>query len=447
MMKERNIEHRMEIGDEGEQMMVELKRSNQASTSIKDVQAMASLIRGKLCHKSPTPSKCSIFKVPDRLRRHNQKAFEPEIVSIGPFHHGKEKLQAMEKIKLWYLHCLLNRAPTGETVLECFIEAVGSVVQECRACYAGDIDDFVETEFIEMMVVDGCFIIEFFRKVSMEVQRDEEDPVFNTSLMTWQIIKDLLMLENQLPWRVLDCLFNLTKSNVQHRSLPNLIVSSIFGYEWSSRDDLKHILDCIRYFLIDQTRNRTCDTAVKSYTEQIPSVTELVQAGVKFKVGDRRNQLNVTFRNGVMTIPQKLIFAETEPCFRNLIAFEQCDPSRDFKITSYAKFLDDLINTSQDVDFLKHQRILKVYLNNEDVTSIFNRLYCDADVGSFLYSDLYREVNAHFRRPWNRWRATLRHDYFNNPWTSLSVVATVVIIVFTFLPTIYSILSYYRPTV
>jgi hypothetical protein len=264
--------------------------------------------------------------------------------------------------------------------------------------------------------------------------------------MTWQIIKDLLMLENQLPWRVLDCLFNLTKSSVQHRSLPNLIVSSIFGYEWSPRDNLKHILDCTRYFLIDQTHERTCETPVMSYTEQIPSVTELVQAGVKFRVGDKKNRLNVTFRNGVMTIPQLFIFAETEPFYRNLIAFEQCDPSRDFKITSYAKFLDDLINTSKDVDFLKHQRILKVYLSTEEVASIFNKLYSDANVGSFLYSDLYREVNAYFRRPWNRWRAALKHDYFNSPWTSLSVIATIVIIVFTFLPTLYSILSYYRRT-
>jgi hypothetical protein len=92
-----------------EQIMAKMSSSNQTSITIRDiVTEVTSSIQGKLCQKSPIPSKCSIFRVPDRLRRYNEKAFEPELVSIGPFHHGKEKLQAMEKIKLWYLHCLLN---------------------------------------------------------------------------------------------------------------------------------------------------------------------------------------------------------------------------------------------------------------------------------------------------------------------------------------------------
>jgi hypothetical protein len=71
------------------------------------------------------------------------------------------------------------------------------------------------------MVVDGCFIIEFFRRVSKQVQRDKEDPIFNTSWMAWEITNDLFLLENQLPWRTLDCFFNLTKSNADRlREIP-----------------------------------------------------------------------------------------------------------------------------------------------------------------------------------------------------------------------------------
>jgi hypothetical protein len=57
--------------------------------------------------------------------------------------------------------------------------------------------------------------------------------------------------------------------------------------------------------------------------------------------------------------------------------------------------LDDLINTSQDANFLKRQGILKIYFSGKEVASIFNRLYMDAKVGGFLYSKLYREVNAY----------------------------------------------------
>jgi hypothetical protein len=352
----------------------------------------------------------------------------------------------MQKIKLWYLHRFLNRAPTKETNLECFVDSIGRIEQECRACYAGEVD-FDENEFVEMMVVDGCFIIELIRKASKEVQRDEEDPVFNVPCLYWGLYNDLILLENQLPWLVLDCLFNLTKSQAEQRSLSNLVLS-YFTFEWSPRDNFehKHILDCIRNSYIGTSTITPTDTRVISYPEQIPSVIELVQAGVKFKVGDRNKYglHNITFKDGVMTIPQRFVSEDSESLYRNLIAFEQCDPSKDFKVTSYAKLADDLINTSQDVDFLKNQGILKIYLSAEDVASIFKRLYRDASVGAFLYSDLYREVNAYCKRPWNRWRALLKRDYFGNPWTILSLNAAILILIFTLLETLYPILSYYH---
>jgi len=181
-------------------------------------------------------------------------------------------------------------------------------------------------------------------------------------------------------------------------------------------------------------------------TKQIPSVMELVQAGVKFKAGNRNNSLlDVTFKDGVMTISPKFVWEDTESLNRNFIAFEQCDPSKDFEITSCAKLFADLINNSQDVDFLKDKGILSLYLDSEDVPSIFNRLYSDASVGAFLYSDLYREVNAYCRLRRNRWRATLKRDYFGNPWAIISLMAAFLILVFTFSQTLYSVISYYKP--
>jgi hypothetical protein len=103
-----------------------------------------------------------------------------------------------------------------------------------------------------------------------------------------------------------------------------------------------------------------------------------------------------------MTIPPLKVWEDARSACRNFIAFEQCDPSKDFEFTSHAKLLADLINNNQDVDFLKDKGILSLYLVIEDVASIYNRLYSDASVGAFLFSDFYREVNAYCRRPCNR---------------------------------------------
>ncbi|KAB1213108.1 hypothetical protein CJ030_MR5G015904 [Morella rubra] len=216
-----------EIIEAEEHMIINSNTSNQTSIDIGDVKVIASGIQRKLFHKSPASSQCSIFRVPNKLRKHMEKVFVPEVVSIGPFHpHGNKKLEAMEKTKLWYSHGLLSRAPTERTTLECFVQEIGSMEQHCRESYAEEIH-LSKEEFIEMMVVDGCFIIEFLRKyLEMGAVPDKEDSVFNMSWMPWQIGVDLLLLENQLPWCVLDCLFNSTKSKkVDHRSALDLVVN------------------------------------------------------------------------------------------------------------------------------------------------------------------------------------------------------------------------------
>ncbi|XXG60594.1 hypothetical protein AAC387_Pa04g2458 [Persea americana] len=50
-------------------------------------------------------------KVPQRLRKGNNDAYEPKIISIGPYHRGNPRLQAMEKKKFQHLHRILSLNP------------------------------------------------------------------------------------------------------------------------------------------------------------------------------------------------------------------------------------------------------------------------------------------------------------------------------------------------
>jgi len=60
-------------------------------------------VKGELEIPYALSTTCSIYKVPGRLREVNEKASTPRVVSIGPIHHGKEKLKAMEDHKKMYL--------------------------------------------------------------------------------------------------------------------------------------------------------------------------------------------------------------------------------------------------------------------------------------------------------------------------------------------------------
>jgi vacuolar-type H+-ATPase subunit F/Vma7 len=48
----------------------------------------------------PLVSRCCIYKVPQKIRKLNQEAYTPTIVSIGPFHYGDKRLESMEDLKI-----------------------------------------------------------------------------------------------------------------------------------------------------------------------------------------------------------------------------------------------------------------------------------------------------------------------------------------------------------
>ncbi|XP_042479216.1 UPF0481 protein At3g47200-like [Macadamia integrifolia] len=314
-------------------------------------EALASSIEAKLHPKPPFSSRACIFRVPHIFSRQRDGAFAPNIVSIGPFHHGHENLKNMEKYKLWYLHGLLSRTPTPQTSLKIFTKAIRQLEERARECYAEQLINLDTDEFVEMMLVDGCFIIELFRKKANSIgggQRD--DPISSTPWMDTYLRVDLMLLENQIPWFVLEYLFNLTVSPLQ--SSPSLAELALGFFNTlmpmtvpakaSSRLETKHLLDLLRNSIISVTTDIEVSqvTLENGHRELIPKVTDLVEAGVKFRKGNPKEILNIRFEDGVMEIPPLLIRGSTECLFRSLIAYEQCSSLMPSQITSYVMLLN-----------------------------------------------------------------------------------------------------------
>ncbi|CAN6539901.1 unnamed protein product [Malus baccata var. baccata] len=442
---------------------------------------LASSIQGKLQQQSPLRSHHSIFRVPNVLRNDNERVYVPRLISIGPLHRGS-KLQTMEGIKLWYLHCLLQRDQTRKTGLEHFVEAIRDIEQDCRDSYEEQIDMSTD-DFVEMLVVDGCFIIELFRKSSGEVPTEEEDPVFHKSWMRTTLINDLLLLENQLPWRVLDRLFDLTREtsagNDNHtlsRSLPEITLQYFQKYSLGM-----HLLDQVRLIkhptqvqtlqldiqhpwangasgskhLLDFTRN----CLIRSYGSDdaheplswspIPSATELERSGVMLARGRKNDDmLNITFEHGVLRIPPIRVYKNGESLFRNLVAYEQCETTTGVsKYASYAVLLDHLIKSKEDVELLVKRGVIENF--GDDMAWPLNNLSNGIIVYNFTYRRIYEDLNKFCEILWNRWLGSLRaafRTYFRNPLELANFTGAVVIVTFlTFMQTVYSVASYYKP--
>ncbi|GLU10850.1 hypothetical protein SLE2022_276310 [Rubroshorea leprosula] len=168
---------------------------------------------------------------------------------------------------------------------------------------------------------------------------------------------------------------------------------------------------------------------------QVPSASRLKEAGMKFKRG-RSLRLNIKFQKGVLEIPSLLIHDSTETIFRNIIAFEQCYSGCPPIVTSYAKLMDNLIDTVEDIDILRKNGIICNSLNPEDATKFFNSLYNSTYISRNHYADIYKDVNCYCQRWWPRWRAFYIHNYLGKPWAIFSQIFALLILGLTILQVI-----------
>jgi len=158
--------------------------------------------------------KRSIFKVPSRLKKLNKNVYKPQRISFGPYHHGEEHLMAMEEHKHRALIHFLRRC---KTPIELLFQRLEQVVDELIDSYM-PLDPnwtYDKLKFLKMMILDGCFILEIMG-LRTWVEYGEDDPVFGKdgkdNLMPY-ILRDMLILENQIPMTALNTLFQVEKGD------------------------------------------------------------------------------------------------------------------------------------------------------------------------------------------------------------------------------------------
>ncbi|KAL3506269.1 hypothetical protein ACH5RR_031651 [Cinchona calisaya] len=280
-----------------------------------------------------TSNEQCIFKVHDGLRNHKKEAYEPKVLSIRPYHHGKPKLEKMEMHKLRYLKELLGRR--GDTNPDRYIIALTEREDCARKCYAEEeISQISKNDFVEMMLLDGCFVIEFLRKYFEPEFQNRDDTIFQMDWLSGNIATDLILFENQVPFFILVELFNMTKLPDEEGNLIDLahcLCNYLVGptgnpYPEISQDEVIHLLDLVHKSLCSSFAERLTEIneSAGDLSDFIRSTTELRQRGIQFEVAPKsQSWLDITFENGKLKIPSLIISDHTESVFRNLIAYEQ----------------------------------------------------------------------------------------------------------------------------
>jgi hypothetical protein len=296
---------------------------------------------------------CCIYRVPKLLRKVNEEAYTPKLISIGPFHCNREELWEMEKLKQRYFKNFLNRTGKSQQDLRKIIE---DDEEKIRHCYSED-STLESGEFVKMILLDAIFIIELFLKVrdQKKGEVEEEDYILRKKWLANGIYYDLLLLENQLPFFVLEKLYKFAgfsdsssscnhheegklleehKENLKTRDAPIVklfrnyftyydqkrkpidqeVIEEPTGEEKTERpigEEVKHFTDLLRYLFCPQdmekhwarkmawwSYERGCMDSSKKNKKRYSSTqlcaTKLNDAGLKFKVKDDTCLVDIT---------------------------------------------------------------------------------------------------------------------------------------------------------
>ncbi|XP_017970136.1 PREDICTED: UPF0481 protein At3g47200 [Theobroma cacao] len=388
---------------------------------------------------------CCIYKVPSRFREANQKAFTPRLISIGPIHHGNKNLARMERQKERYYDKFCQR--TSENTLEQFASFIKARVRDICRCY--DVEFVLDTElavskFVKIILFDAVFLIELFLRNS---EKEVIDFLVNKVWLRVELELDLLLLENQLPFFILEALYNLAFATSGKPSFPHLACLFLNENEdhLINKKGIKHFIDLTRSVLV-----RTCPSNSIECIDNIYSATMLHEAGVKFEaIKDNVDvsDLYVKFAKGVLKIPYFYWNDHSEIWIRNLIAFEQCHYSGEAYFCSYMQLLDYLVDTDKDVDLLEKEGIFVNDMgSNAAVANMINNLMTGVVNLSVCYDKIGKDLNEYYDNPWNRTRTTLKHVYFNNLWRGTATFAAFIVVVITLTQTVLAILDRAMPT-
>ncbi|CAA7061079.1 unnamed protein product [Microthlaspi erraticum] len=436
-------------------------------TSVVDIRRLISEDIGlELLRESAGSESCCIARIPQSLARTNLKAYEPKIVSIGPYHHGKEHLNLTQQHKRRFLNFFVAKMKENGTDPQELGKAVSSLEGDIRGSYSEDFG-LDSQKLVEMMVLDGCFILTLFFVVSGKVvYTNLDDPIFRKPWILPSIRADLLLLENQVPYVLLQTLFDTSKLVTCSGGLKE-IAFDFFDYSYSLQKpeafwrkhyslEAKHLLDLIRKTFVPVP----CPRSIKESSNEtslndncflgfVLSAKKLHTRGIKFK--PRKNTdsiLDINFSDGVLHIPPIVMDDFTATFFLNCVAFEQLYADSSNHITSYVAFMACLINEEIDAAFLSERRILENYFGTEDeVSRFFKSIGKDValDLEKSYLAKVFEGVNEYTSKGLHVYCAEFVHTHFDSPWTFASSFAALLLLMFAALQVFFAAYSYFRP--
>lgn len=222
----------------------------------------------------------SVFNVPKELLAMKSEAYIPQCLSIGPYHHWRPELYDMERHKLTVARRFQKRIKDLGSFESVVVKEIKERDWQIRSCYHKFID-YNEETLSWLMALDAAFLLEclqfYVRHHNDQTSHSDVkhlgrilDPKAASAVHN-SIVRDLMMLENQVPVFLLQKLLELqlgsrAKAEESLSSLLKLVCQELspFSFELPENSNLyinegAHLLEVLYYAIVPvfHTQNPT----------------------------------------------------------------------------------------------------------------------------------------------------------------------------------------------
>nr|GLL43650.1 putative UPF0481 protein At3g02645 [Ipomoea trifida] len=396
-----------------------------------------------------------ISRVPKALSKTNPSAYKPKLISIGPYYLIQEP-GSENSIKRYFQEGFFGNTDRLEERCRVLLT---SFVDKARSCYAGSTKNITNARLVETLMRDGCFILQFLKSVKDKKSSDNgrvAQTFMENERKVAQTLKDMLLLENQIPFFVLFELHKLKQDKGDdvaflkelielvkncYESQVRKLTQPLLPNKYKPQSLPKHLLEVVHSLCIptNTTRSDEYDEECGLVLQQINTATELEKDGVSFQKIEEvhRSLFDIDFNWGTMKIRCFRIDDFTETFLRNMIAYEQHSDLAFKYFTDFVLFMSHLIHTPEDAKLLCGKGIIANFQTTDDKEKFFSQLLVGVDTSSTstlsTLSGVINKVSQHCEKTLEKWMGMLRQYLTNSPWTPIigivAVIAALVTIV------------------
>ncbi|RLN36433.1 uncharacterized protein C2845_PM03G30000 [Panicum miliaceum] len=411
-------------------------------------------------------------------------------VSIGPFHRGDSDLPFPEEAKLPFMRYLQD---------QCGLDVDGYVAALCRehdrlrdefsvdgadADAARILDDV--DKFLEMLLLDSCFVLVVSMMLSKTGTGDDADSVARAASINRDyfilhtavaqhaddIKLDMLVLENQVPFAAVKLLAASCAGLRIRHSVEELVLGCFddicpqrthsAGDSAAAAGEFHHVLHLFHWSRVPKDKYCVLSTPrkllkIKESERLFPCAMELRRLAVWFRQASssRCGDLDMGFWRhpaspvAMMSVPCFHVHEYSAAVLHNLVAFEKHFYwAHGACVTAHVARMVGLVRCPQDAAMLRKRGVLASTRHTDaELVALFRELG-EETVGARLpdeYGEMLDAVARHRGRRLSDWCGGFVLHFFPSPWVAVSLAAAVALIfVPSMLQTVYTTLGYFK---